>query len=162
TTLAYLAVSSAPLKFDSPEMSTDDKRALAQRIRDTHPSEGQPRRVHLADAEINALVNSILSRGAIQHRGSVHFEPDTIAARASFSLPPQIAQDKFLNVQLTGQASIDKGHLKIGLQSLRLGSVDVPRPFVTMFSSFMFALLEDDPELRRITDSVDKMATENG
>src|SRR5262249_35222872 len=44
----------------------------------------------------------------------------------------------------------------------RLGSLDVPRPFVTMLSSFIFALLEDDPELRRITDSVDKMATENG
>ncbi len=157
-----MTVSATPLKFDSAEMSIDEKLALAQRIRDTRPPEGQPRHVHLADAEINALVNSVFNRGNIQHRASVHFEPNEITARASIALPPQITRGKFLNVLVTGHASIDKGRLQLGLQSLRLGSLDVPRPFLRMLSSMFYSLLEDDPELRRITDCVDKLDTEHG
>ncbi len=143
-------------------MSMAEKRELAKRIRDTRPPEGQPRYVHLADAEINALVNSVLSRGNIEHKASVHFEPQAITARASMALPQRIGEGKFLNVQMTGRLSIDDGRLRLGIQQLRLGQLDVPRPLLGMLSSFVFALLEDDPQIRRIVDSVDKMDTEKG
>ena len=160
--LTRMTVSAAPLEFDSAQMSMAEKRALAQRIRDTRPPEGQPRRVLLADAEINALVNSIVSRGNIQHRASVHFEPQVMTARASLALPPRIAEGKFLNVRMAGLVSIDQGHLQLGIQELQLGTLNVPRPLRGMLSSFLYALLEDDPQIRRIIDSVDKLDTEQG
>ncbi len=160
--MARKTISDAPLDFDSAAMSMAEKRELAKRIRDTRPPEGQPRYVHLADAEINALVNSVLSRGNIQHKASVHFEPQAITARASMALPQRIGEGKFLNVQMAGHLSIDDGRLRLRIQQLRLGQLDVPRPLLGMLSSFVYALLEDDPQIRRIVDSVDKLDTEKG
>jgi hypothetical protein len=159
--VAGMTISDEPLEFDTTEMEMAEKRLLAQRIRDSRPPEGETRHLHFADAEINALANSVINRGNIQHMASVHFEPGTFAARASLALPPT-ADHKFLNIRVDGQVSIDDGDFQLSLHQLRVGRLNVPAPLVRMLSSFVHATLLEDPQVRRITESVDKLETQQG
>ncbi len=156
-----MTVSDAPLEFDTTEMSTAEKQLLAQRIQDTRPLEGQLRKLHLADAEINALTNSVINRGNIQHLASIHFEPGTFEARASLALP-QLEAKKFLNIRMDGHLAIDEGELDLGIERLRVGRFTVPGPLVRLLSSTLHTMFMEDPQIRRITDSVEKLHTEQG
>jgi hypothetical protein len=162
TLAARMAVSTAPLNFEAGAMSGTAKRQLAQRIRDTRPAEGQPRQLHLADAEINALVNSALSRGGEQRQASVHFEPSTFAARASLALPRRWGEGQFVNVRLAGQLSIDEGHLRLGIAEFQVGSFAVPSLLLRMLSSSLHAMLLDDPQIRRIVEAIVRLNMEPG
>jgi ABC-type Fe3+/spermidine/putrescine transport system ATPase subunit len=138
------------------------KRQLAQRIRDTHPPQGQPRHLHLTDGEINAIVNSALGRGGARRQASVHFEPSMFAAQASLAVPPRWGRGKFLNVRLAGQLSIDEGRLHLGMQEFQLGSLSAPAILLRMLSSSVYATLMDDPQIRRIIEAIVTMNTEPG
>jgi len=162
TVVMRMAVSAAPLDFDAGVMSVSAKRQLAQRIRDTRPPQDQPRHLHLADAEINALVNSALSRGGVKRQARVHFEPSTFAAQASLALPRRWGQDKFVNVRMAGRLSIDDGHLDLGVLELRVGSLAVPSLVLRMLSSSLHAMLLDDPQIRRIVAAIVKLTMQSG
>lgn len=155
-------LSTAPLYFEAGGMGMAAKRQLAQRIRDTRPAEGQPRHLHLTDAEISAIVNSALGRGGAERHASVHFEPSTFAAQASLAMPPRWGKGKFLNVQLSGHLSIDEGHLHLGVQEFRLGSLSVPAIFLRLLSSSAYAMLMDDPQIRGIIEAIATLNTEPG
>ena len=156
------ALSTAPLSFQTAGMGIAAKRQLAQRIRDTHPPQGQPRHLHLTDGEINAIVNSALGRGGAQRQASVHFEPSMFAAQASLAVPPRWGRGKFLNVRLAGQLSIDEGRLHLGMQEFQLGSLSAPAILLRMLSSSVYATLMDDPQIRRIIEAIVTMNTEPG
>jgi hypothetical protein len=160
--MAGKTLSTAPMDFEISGMGMAAKRHLAQRIRDTRPLEGQPRHLHLTDAEINALVNSALGRGGGQRRASVHFEPATFAALASLALPRRLGEGQFLNFQLAGHLSIDDGRLHLGVQEFRLGSLSVPTIFLRLLSSSAYAMLMDDPQIRRIIEAIVTLNTEPG
>lgn len=155
------ALSTVPLQFGASGMGMAAKRQLAQRIRDTRPPEGQPRHLHLTDTEINAIVNSALGRGIAQRQASVHFEPSTFATQASLAMP-QWGEGQFLNVQLAGHLSIDKGHLHLGVQEFRLGSLSLPAILLRLLSSSAYAMLMDDPQIRRIIEAIVTLNTEPG
>ncbi|HSF57579.1 MAG TPA: hypothetical protein VLD83_05880 [Candidatus Binatia bacterium] len=160
--MAGKALSTAPMDFEISGMGMAAKRQLAQRLRDTRPLEGQPRHLHLTDAEINALVNSALGRGGGQRRASVHFEPAKFTALASLALPRRLGEGQFLNVQLAGHLLIDDGRLHLGMDELRLGSLSVPAMLLRLLSSSAYAMLMDDPQMRRIIEAVDALNTEPG
>ncbi|HSE88036.1 MAG TPA: hypothetical protein VLJ79_17555 [Candidatus Binatia bacterium] len=155
------ALSTAPLSFQASGMGMAAKRQLAQRIRDTRPPQGQPRHLHLTDGEINAIVNSALGRGGVRRHASVHFEPSTFAAEASLALP-RWGEGQFLNVQLAGHLSIDEGRLHLGVQEFRLGNLSVPAILLRMLSSSVYAMLMDDPQIRRIIEAIVTLNTEPG
>jgi hypothetical protein len=156
------ALSTAPLSFQTAGTGMAAKRQLAQRIRDTRPAPGKPRHLHLTDGEINAIVNSALSRGSPQRQASVHFEPSMFAAQASLVVPRRWAEGKFLNVQVAGQLSIDQGQLHLGIEELQLGSLSPPAILLRMLSSSVYATLMDDPQVRRIIEAIVALNTEPG
>ena len=160
--LSGKAISTAPLAFEASGMGMAAKRQLAQRIRDTRPPAGQPRHLHLTDAEINAIVNSALGRGGAQRQASVHFEPSTFAAQASLALPRTWKEGQFVNVQLAGHLSIDEERLHLEVQELQVGSLSVPAILLRMLSSSVYATLMDDPQIRRIIESIVTLNTEPG
>jgi hypothetical protein len=160
--LATKTVSDTAMQFDPTEMSSSDKRLLAQRIRDTRPPEGEPRKVQLTDAEINAIANSVLNRGNSQTKASVHFEPSAIEARASLPLPEEIGAGKFLNVRALGHFAIDEGDVDFGVEELQLGDLKLPSPVVQMISGTVHTMLMEDPQIQRITEAVDKLQTQQG
>jgi hypothetical protein len=159
---AGMTVSNAALDFDPTEMSLSDKRLLAQRIRESRPAEGEPRKMQLTDAEINAIANSVLNRGGSQHKASVHFEPTSFAAQASLALPERFGAGRFLNVQALGHLSIDEGDFEFGFQELQVGSLKLPGPMVQIVSGSLHAMLMEDPQIQRITEAIDKLHTEQG
>jgi hypothetical protein len=156
------AFSTSPLSLQAGGMDMAAKRQLAQRIRDTRPPQDQPRRLHLTDSEINAIFNSALGRGGAQRHASVHFEPSTVSAQASLAVPPRWGAGRFLNVQLAGHLSIDEGHLHLGMQDFRLGSLSAPAILLRMLSSSVYATLMDDPQIRRIIEAIVTLNTEPG
>ncbi len=154
------ALSTAPLAFQPGGMGMAAKRQLAQRIRDTRPREDQPRLLRLTDGEINAIVNSALGRGGAQRQASVHFEPAAFAAQASLAVPRRWGEGQFLNVQLAGHLSIDEGQLHLDVQEFRLGSLSAPAILLRMLSSSVYAMLMDDPQIRRIIEAIVTLNTE--
>ncbi|MCC7085534.1 MAG: hypothetical protein IT427_11055 [Pirellulales bacterium] len=158
--IAMMTVSNSALEFDPTEMSAVDKRLLAEKIRDTRSPEGEPRKLQLTDAELNAVANSILNRRNSPNKASVHFEPSTFAARASLVMPEQFGVGKVLNVKTLGRLSIDQGDVEFGLDELQLGSITLPGPIVQMVSGSINAMLMDDPQFQRITEAVAKLDTE--
>jgi hypothetical protein len=156
------ALSAAPLHFEASGRGIAAKRQLAQRIRDTRPPEGQPRHLHLTDGEINAIVNSALGRGGTQRQASVHFEASTFAAQASLAVPRRWGEGQFLNVQLAGYLLIDEGHLHLGVEEFRLGSLSVPAILLRLLSSSVYAMLMDDPQIRRMIEAIATLNTEPG
>ena len=160
--MAGKALSSVPMDFEISGTGMAAKRQLAQRIRGTRPPEGQPRHLHLTDAEINAIVNSALGRGGDHRRASVQFEPATFAGLASLAVPRRLGEGQFLNVQLAGHLSIDEGHLHLGVQEFQLGSLSVPAVLLRLLSSFVYAMLMDDPQIRRIIEAVVTLNLEPG
>jgi hypothetical protein len=162
TVAMRMAVSPAPLDFDAVVVSVSTKQQLAQRIRATRPPEDQPWRLQLADADINALVNSALSRGAVTRQARVTFSPSTFAAQASVGLPGDWGQGNFVNVWLAGHLSIDDGRLDLGLEELKVGSLVVPSLVLQMLSSRLYATLLDDPQIRHIVQAIVKLNMEPG
>jgi hypothetical protein len=160
--MAGKTLSTASMDFEIRGIGMATKRQLAQRIRDTRPLKRQPRHLHLTDAEINALVNSALGRGVGRRRASVHFEPSMVTALASLALPRRFGEGQFLNVQLAGHLSIDEGRLHLGMEELRLGSLSVPAVLLRLLSSSVYAMLMDDPQIRRIIEAVVTLNTEPG
>ena len=160
--MAGKTLSTASMDFEISGMGMATKRQLAQRIRDTRPLDGQPRHLHLTDAEINAVVNSALGRGVGRRRASVHFEPSMFTALASLEVPRRLGEGQFLNVQLAGRLSIDEGRLHLGMEELRLGSLSVPAVLLRLLSSSVYAMLMDDPQIRRIIEAVVTLNTEPG
>jgi hypothetical protein len=160
--VASKTVSDTALQIDPTEMRDSDKRLLAQRIRDTRPPEGEPRKVQLSDAEINALATSVLNRGNSPYKASFHFEPSSIAAQASLPLPEEIGAGKFLNVRALGHFAIDEGTVDFGVEELQLGDLKLPRPVVQMISGTVHTMLMEDPQIQRITEAVDKLQTQQG
>jgi hypothetical protein len=156
------ALSTAPLHFEASGTGMAAKRELAQQIRDTRPPESQPRHLHLTDGEINAIVNSALGRGGTQRQASVHFEPSTFTAQASLAVPRRLGEGQFLNVQFAGHLSIDEGHLHLGVQEFQLGSLSVPAILLRLLSSSVYAMLMDDPQIRRIIEAIVTLNTEPG
>jgi hypothetical protein len=156
------AVSAAPLEFDTEDMSAAGKRQLAGRIRETRPAPGQPRELQLADAEINALLNSALSRPGTRLQARVDFEPSTFAAQTSLALPRSWGAERFLNVRMSGRLAIADGHLDLGIHDLRVGRLTVPGPVLRLFSSALYALLLDDPQIRRIVKAIDALDLQSG
>ena len=162
TVALRMAVSTAPLDFDAVVVSASTKQQLAQRIRATRPPEDQPWRLQLTDADINALVNSALSRGAVTRQARVTFSPSTFAAQASVALPRDWGQANFVNVRMAGHLSIDDGRLDLGLDELRVGSLAVPSLVMRMLSPRLYATLMDDPQIRRIVQATVKLNMEKG
>lgn len=154
-------VSDSALDIDAADISTADKRLLADRIRDSRPAEGQPRKVQFSDGEINAIANSVLNRGNSGHKASVHFEPSAFAAQASLALPRRFGEGKYLNVRALGHLSIDEGDFDFGFRELQVGSVNVPGPLVHMLSGSVHAMLMEDPQIQRITEAVEKLKTDD-
>jgi hypothetical protein len=149
-----LAVSEAPLPFDSGELSVTNKWQIAERIRATRPPEDQPWRLQLADREINALMTSALGRNGLGSQAHVTFSPSRFAAQASLALPPRVDLSAFINVRTSGHLAIDAGRLELDLYQLSVGSLEVPSPFLRMLASGLYATLLDDPKARRIVQAI--------
>jgi hypothetical protein len=157
-----LALANTPLELDVGVAGIPTKQQLAERIRDTRSPEGQPRPLHLTDAELGALVNSALGRGGSPSRARVHFEPGKFDSQATIALPGQLGVGKFLNVRLAGRLAIDHGHLQLDVEQLRVGRLSVPSFLLRMFSSALHATLLDDPQIRRIIAAIDGLTMEPG
>lgn len=159
---ARMALATVPLDIDATALSPTAKRQFARRIRASRPPPGQPRQLQLADAEINGLVNSALGRGGAQRKASLHFEPTEFTAQASLALPARWGSGKFLNAQVTGNVSIENGHLKLGLRRLRLGRLAAPTLLLRLLSSSIHAMLMDDPQVHRIIEAIVSLDAEPG
>jgi hypothetical protein len=61
-----------------------------------------------------------------------------------------------------GHLSIDEGRLHLGVQEFRLGNLSVPAILLRMLSSSVYAMLMDDPQIRRIIEAIVTMNTEPG
>jgi hypothetical protein len=92
----------------------------------------------------------------------VHFEPSTFAAQASLAVPRRLGEGQFLNVQFAGYLSINEGHLHLGVQEFQLGSLSVPAILLRLLSSSVYAMLMDDPQIRRIIEAIVTLNTEPG
>jgi hypothetical protein len=159
---ARLALASAPLPINVDLASVPSKQQLAERIRATRSPDGDPRPLHLTDAELEALLNSALGRGGSPSRARIHFEPRSFASQVSIALPGQVAAGKFLNVQVAGRLAIEHGHFHLDVEQLRVGRLAVPRIVLRIVSSALHATLLDDPQIRRIIEAIDALTMEPG
>ncbi len=148
-----------PLEFDASELSMDDKRTLAQRIRNSRSPDDRPREVRLTDTEINALMRSLVRRGNIPHQASVHFEPRTWRARSSWAIPKH-GDRRYVNIRSQGILEIRNGDLQLTLEELSVGQWSLPSPFLWLLAHSARAMLLDEPQVRQVIKSIDRLAIE--
>lgn len=151
---ASLALSDAPLDFEPVHMTDADKQQLAQFIRDTRPPEGEARQLQLSETEIDGLLNTALGRGMADRKARVNFTPSRIDAEASLILPRRLAEQKYLNLRLSGVVTVEDGVLDLDFEQLQLGRLSVPRAALWLFSPVVRGLLLDDPQVRRIVGAL--------
>ncbi len=160
TTFVGMAISDVPLRLETEAMGTAEKRALAQRIRDTRRGEGESRELQLEDAEINGLIEAVLSRGGARGQATLHFQHNRFVAATSMALPGR--SDRFVNAQLDASLAIDNGAFQFDVLHLKVGRLTLPAPARHLLSAFIHSMLLDDPQIRRVIVAVDTLRPQPG
>lgn len=157
---AQASISKAPLDFPAHRMSLEEKRQLAERIRDTRPRPGESRVVTISDNDFDALINSVIARGGARNKAHIQFLPGEFLFDAS--VPVRRGAGRFLNIQSAGQLTLDDGRLHLEFDHLRMGDLWLPRFVRRLLAGALMTMFSEDAQIHRVVQSVALLELDQG
>jgi hypothetical protein len=157
TGLAYLALESAPLPFSALPVTSEQKRHVYRVLAAAHAANGDVRRLRLTAHDVNFLLAWGLSLGSPDRKGAVVLMPGHAQAQASVRVPSGWLRGRFVNVVAVGAMAIDDGRLRLRLERLRVGRLDVPDAILASASPFVVWAMRADPDTWKQVTSVARL-----
>lgn len=144
----WLSMEGKPLSFAATEVSSPDKRRLVQlarnqRLENMRP--GQIQTIVLTEHDINALLSWALSLKSSDSRATVSLAPTSASLLASIAVTGDGEQTRYLNLAVSGTPRIMGGVLNLGLESCRIGRINLPAWLLSSISQACASLVGSDP-----------------
>jgi hypothetical protein len=159
--IALLAVTERePLVRDSPAPTSEEKRRLYLLLRHKNPKKvppGETRTLSLGSRDLDLLLAwglpVVLGDGRAAARMSFE-SPQGATLALSLRLPGGI---RYLNLEASVRAAIDKGRLSLGDPRLRLGRLTLPRAPLRWLCPIVTALIETERRARPVLAGVERL-----
>ncbi|MCP4536999.1 MAG: hypothetical protein GY832_07610 [Chloroflexi bacterium] len=152
-----IVVAQAPLPFEAAQVTSEEKRRLVHLIRSKSPrslEENQTHTLILKEQDINVLLAWGLSLGSGQRKAQINLDPNSASLAASLHLPLKQGVSTYLNMELTGQARLDRNFLNLTLTQCRIGSVALPHWLLEGVSPMVTSLLNHSRLSKPFVDAV--------
>mgnify|MGYP005841377213 CR=1 FL=1 len=159
--LALLALDSEPLAIEPVVGTAAEKHRLAQLLTPADAHE-ETWRLTLGERDANLLLALALG-DAWQHRKArVRFGQGAVTvdlSRRTTFRPPRL---RYVNLQVVGQIDIRAGQMRLTLERLRVGSLELPSGLVRRLSVGLVSALARDEELRCAVDATELLRVRPG
>jgi hypothetical protein len=148
-----LAFESRPLSFEPATLVSEEKVRILDTLRQANPRRippGTTRSLVLTRHEIDVLLAWGLSVGSAHRKAMVTLADRSATLTASLGLP--LAGDRrwYLNTRCRCRPVMDDGVLRVDLERLRVGRIEVPGMLLKLVSVLANAQLRRDPRTRPI------------
>lgn len=148
--LLYLAVDSAPMRLETPSVTSAEKRRLYDLFAGKNPLKIEPGKtveLRLSARDINLLLAWGLSVGGSGRSAFVELEGETGKFQATAPLP---GQTRYLNITAQGRLNFSAGHIKLQAEQVRVGRVEIPSLLLGPLSPIVSRLVNDDARVKPI------------
>lgn len=155
--ILWLTLEETPLPFEAARVTSTEKRRLVYLIRSKSPrslKEGQIHTLRLTNHDINLLLSWGLSLGSLNRKAKVSLAYDHASLSASIGVPLGGGKTRYLNLEADGNSEIEDGIVSLNIYRCQLGSVKVPRWFLTLLSSTVSSLLNHNRFSRPFVDAI--------
>ena len=152
-----------PLPFQTPQVTSAEKRRVVNLIQRS-PREREDgivsRHVRLSEADIDFLLAWANSLGLPERKSQIRFGDDHLQASASVRLSLPRLGPRYVNLQTAGRLQVIGDALRLRIERLRVGRVDLPRWLLRSLSPRLESFVEADPDIRTALDSIQSIEIE--
>ncbi|MBL9123873.1 MAG: hypothetical protein JNG90_09595 [Planctomycetaceae bacterium] len=159
--IGWLSLDRKPFAFESLAVNNSDLRVLGNTLRGHRESVDDARRVELSSADLDLALAAAVTRIAPGSKGRVQLDGDLARIEISLALPGGNAP-RYLNLAISGQATIDQGELALRPEQVAIGRLNVPRVVLRLVAPPLASALQHDSELRNLVSAIDVLAVEQG
>jgi hypothetical protein len=145
--LVSLAIDQDCLAFQTPRVTSAEKRRLADVLRHRHPAGDGLSRLSLTQRDVNLLLTLGMAQALPKGKAEITLDEGTVAGNFSMPVGDASASSRCLNVQARCRAKMEDGQLEIGLERCRVGRVPVPRLLLGSISRLLVSAILEDPDL---------------
>ena len=155
--LVFLALDDEPLAFETPRVTSAEKRRLVEVLRDRPELGNEAQQLRLSERDVNSLLVIAMSQVPLDGKARVAVERGGFAAELSLGTPFRSPAFRYVNVQGACRMEVTSGHLELNPERLRIGRVTIPKLVQDACLPLVVARLLDDPDLARGVALIDSL-----
>ncbi|MBN1488751.1 MAG: hypothetical protein JXA69_02445, partial [Phycisphaerae bacterium] len=145
--VAALAVDEAPLPFEAPKITSEEKRRLVRMIRNKSPrnlKEGELRTLRLTEHDLDVLLAWGLSLGSSDRKACVNLAKDFATLSVSIGVPPGASEPSYINLVGKAQVRVAGEFSFLRAERLQVGRIAVSGWLARFLSNVVTADLRRD------------------
>ena len=161
--ILFRSLEEKPLFFEAARVTSAEKRRLVKLIRSKSPralKEGQIHTLRLTDHDINVLLSWGLSLGSPDRKAKIDLAQDYASLAMSVGVTPGERKMRYLNLEIEGNTRVDKGIVRLNVRRCKLGSLNIPCWFLSLFSPVITSLFNHDRLSKPFMDAVRAVSIE--
>jgi len=166
--IAFLAMDNDSLAFQPPEVTSAEKRRLAEVIKRSPRTAEGLRRIRFSGHDVNILLAMGMRQVFRDSKAMVSLDRGTVSGESSIRIPGVGALGNmalgnlpsYLNVHATCGVEFTEGRPEVELQQCRIGRLTVPRFLLNDVCPLLISTLLDDPDVQRAVTSIDSLRVE--
>ncbi len=161
--IATRAIEPRPLVPPRRRVTSAEKRVVMKKLADSEQGDAGDRKVVLTNDDVNILLSmgSALSKDGARVVGRVGSANDGIL-QLTIPLGRSEAASRFLNAETALHGYIRRGKVVFRIQSLRIGSIDVPKFLLGAVSFLIRDFAQRDPQVRQIVARTEMLVIQDG
>jgi len=157
--LLLLALETAPLPFEPPQVTSVEKRMIRERLQSPATTSTGTRRLQLSEHEANLVATMGLKQVMPTAKARIGLGQDTIDLAMSAEIDWWSALPRWLNIEATCEVAAD-GESPVRPIACRIGKISVPQFLLQAAMEQTLVVISGDHDLKRLSGAIGTLRVE--